>query len=230
MFCKNSSLKMTIYDIFMFLLQANMNASNGTSVENFAEKNVSSEKNIDLKATTINMSTLSLKIMNKCCPENQHYIEDDNHRLMCGNVSTVFSAISIGDQGYQFLQKYSCETSYGMYLNNFEELIVNGVGYVTYKKMIFPRSCIEYDTVKERWIIMECSLRKNVDRISVKTNKRSTTTTTSTPRILVGAPTKTKSDGLKRNKEFPIETKDMFTTTEENETSTLELSSVSNDR
>lgn len=164
----------------MFLLQANMNGKVGV-VENTQHKNVSTTPTIphsmEPQRTTMNMSTLSLKTLNKCCPQYQHYIEDDYRRLMCGNVSTVFNAISIGNEGFQFLQQYSCETAFGMYVNNFEKLDVNGLGYVTYKKKIYPRSCIDYDTKKQRWIIMECTMGRHVTRTTVKLKQIPITTT-----------------------------------------------------
>lgn len=160
---------MTIYDIFMLLLQAT-SSMNKTATPPATEPTifhttipqVTNNSLTDLQATTMNMSTLALKTINKCCPDYQHYIEDNSLRLMCANVTTVINAISMGNEGFQFLQKYPCETSFGMYVNNFEKLDVNGLGYVTYKKKIYPRSCIDYDTKRERWIIMECTLSKLV--------------------------------------------------------------------
>lgn len=172
------------------------------------QRNVSlniSHNQMEPQATNMNFSTLSLKRVNKCCPDHQHYIEDESHRIMCGNVSMLFNAISIGREGYQFLQEYSCETSFGMYVNNFEKLEVNGLGYVTYKKKIYPRSCIDYDTKRQRWIIMECTMGKHV----VRTKQ---VPTTSIPDHV----TTETNDGLKSEKELDVEEEktSMMTTTE----------------
>lgn len=159
---------MTIYDIFMLLLQATSSinktapSTEPTTIFHSTPNIITNNSLTDLQATTMNMSTLALKTINKCCPDYQHYIEDNSLRLMCANVTTVINAISMGNEGFQFLQRYPCETSFGMYVNNFEKLDVNGLGYVTYKKKIYPRSCIDYDTKRERWIIMECTSSKLV--------------------------------------------------------------------
>lgn len=161
---------MTIYDFFMFLLQTQLNQMMTTNVSSVTSNEIIPEK------TSMDMSTLRLKTVNKCCPAYQHYIEDGNHRLMCGNVSTIFNAISIGNEGFQFLQQYPCETALGMYINNFEKFDVNGLGFVTYKKKIYPKACIDYDTKRQKWIIMKCDIGKNVQRTTKGIQNSSVTT------------------------------------------------------